>query len=112
MLTLVTFHANLCTNVLISSHIAPLRHHNYKFMAFYMYTRIQNICTGMSAQRASEVALQKMADRVKGHGGVVTVSKDGDIGKHFTTERMAWAWIKAGKLHYGLNCGEDFIAAE
>lgn len=53
-----------------------------------------------------------MANRVKGHGGVVTVSKDGDIGKHFTTERMAWAWIKAGKLHYGLNCGEDFIAAE
>lgn len=84
----------------------------YKFMAFYMYTRIWNICTGMSAQKASEVALQKMADRVKGHGGVVTVSKDGDIGKHFTTERMAWAWIKAGKLHYGLNCGEDFIAAE
>lgn len=68
--------------------------------------------SGMSAQKASEVALQKMADRVKGHGGVVTVSKDGDIGKHFTTERMAWAWIKAGKLHYGLNCGEDFIAAE
>lgn len=68
--------------------------------------------SGMSAQKASEEALQKMADRVKGHGGVVTVSKDGDIGKHFTTERMAWAWIKAGKLHYGLNCGEDFIAAE
>lgn len=68
--------------------------------------------SGMSAQKASEEALQKMADRVKGHGGVVTVSKDGDIGKHFTTERMAWAWIKAGKLHYGLNSGEDFIAAE
>ncbi|XP_078313886.1 isoaspartyl peptidase/L-asparaginase-like isoform X2 [Crassostrea virginica] len=65
--------------------------------------------SGMSAQAASEAALQKMAARVKGHGGVVTVGKDGDIGMHFTTERMAWSWIKAGKLHYGLNSGENFV---
>ena len=65
--------------------------------------------TGMSAQAASEAALQKMAARVRGHGGVVTVGKDGDIGMHFTTERMAWSWIKAGKLHYGLNSGENFV---
>ncbi|XP_062595489.1 isoaspartyl peptidase/L-asparaginase-like [Saccostrea cucullata] len=64
---------------------------------------------GMSAQEASEAALQKMNRRVQGSGGVVAVSKGGDIGKHFTTERMAWAWIKAGKLHYGLNSGEDFV---
>lgn len=67
------------------------------------------IYIGLAAQVASETALQKMATRVQGSGGVVTVSKDGGIGKHFTTERMAWAWIKEGKLHYGLECGEDFV---
>lgn len=63
---------------------------------------------GMSAQEASEKALLNMSSRVGGSGGVVTLDKTGEIGKHFTTERMAWSWIKEGKLHYGLNPGEDF----
>ncbi|KAK3092679.1 hypothetical protein FSP39_005815 [Pinctada imbricata] len=70
-----------------------------------------NMEQGLSAQEATEKALQSMANRVQGSGGAVTVSKDGDIGKHFTTERMAWSWIKDGQLHYGLNPGEDFSQA-
>ena len=44
-----------------------------------------------------------MADRVNGSGGVIVVSSDGDIAKHFTTERMAWASAKNGMLQFGLN---------
>ena len=65
--------------------------------------------SGLSAQEASESALRSMAQRVSGSGGVVTISCHGDIGVHFTTERMAWAWMKEGQLHYGLNPGEDFV---
>lgn len=53
-----------------------------------------------------------MVDRVKGYGGVVIVSKDGDIGKYFIIERMVWVWIKVGKFYYGLNFGVDFIVVE
>ncbi|XP_021362086.1 isoaspartyl peptidase/L-asparaginase-like [Mizuhopecten yessoensis] len=63
---------------------------------------------GMDPQTASETALTFMFKRVQGSGGVVVLNNCGNIGKHFTTERMAWAWIKDGVLHYGLNPGDDF----
>lgn len=49
-----------------------------------------------------------MATRVQGSGGVVVVDKHGNVGKHFTTERMAWSWIKDDQLCYGLNPSEHF----
>ncbi|XP_041350653.1 isoaspartyl peptidase/L-asparaginase-like [Gigantopelta aegis] len=64
---------------------------------------------GLSPQEASESALRSMAERVSGSGGVITISNHGNVGKHFTTERMAWAWLKEGQMHYGLNPGEDFV---
>ncbi|XP_060077111.1 isoaspartyl peptidase/L-asparaginase-like [Ylistrum balloti] len=63
---------------------------------------------GMDPQTASETALSFMAVRVQGSGGVVVLNNCGNPGKYFTTERMAWAWIKDDILHYGLNPGEDF----
>ncbi|XP_033762526.1 isoaspartyl peptidase/L-asparaginase-like [Pecten maximus] len=63
---------------------------------------------GMTPQTASETALTFMAKRVQGSGGVVVLNDNGNIGRHFTTERMAWAWVKDNVLHHGLNPGEDF----
>ena len=57
----------------------------------------------MSAQDAAEKSLSYMADRVNGSGGVIVVSSHGDIAKHFTTERMAWASAKDGILQFGLD---------
>ncbi|KAL3874959.1 hypothetical protein ACJMK2_037906 [Sinanodonta woodiana] len=62
---------------------------------------------GMTAQEAVESALMKMNQRVNGHGGVIVVSKNGDIGKYFTTPRMTWALVKDDKLHFGIEDGED-----
>ncbi|KAK3608610.1 hypothetical protein CHS0354_042608 [Potamilus streckersoni] len=62
---------------------------------------------GMTAQVAAEKALMKMDKRVNGHGGVIVVGKNGDIGKFFTTPRMTWAWVKDNKLHYGIEDAED-----
>ncbi|CAC5357271.1 ASRGL1 [Mytilus coruscus] len=63
---------------------------------------------GKSVQEAAEESLSAMATRVQGSGGVVVVDKHGNVGKHFTTERMAWSWIKDNQLNYGLNPSEHF----
>ena len=63
---------------------------------------------GKSVQEAAEKSLSYMATRVQGSGGVVVIDKHGNVGKHFTTERMAWSWIKDKQLCYGLNPSEHF----
>ena len=50
-----------------------------------------------------------MSQRVGGTGGVIVLDKTGNIGKHFNTERMAWASIQDYKLYYGLNPGENHM---
>ena len=62
---------------------------------------------GNSVQGAAEEGLEYMAERVRGTGGIVMVSKDGDFGFHFTTERMAWASLSDGLLNYGIDPGEN-----
>ena len=69
---------------------------------------ILNQYLGKSVQEAAEASLLAMATRVQGSGGVVVVDKHGNVGKHFTTERMAWSWIKDDLLCYGLNPSEHF----
>ena len=64
---------------------------------------------GLSAQLSSEESLSFMSQRVGGTGGVIVLDKMGNIGKHFTTERMAWASLQDQELHYGINPGDDII---
>ncbi|XP_072031163.1 isoaspartyl peptidase/L-asparaginase-like [Amphiura filiformis] len=64
---------------------------------------LYNMQQGMSSQAAAEKSLDYMTERLAGAGGVVVVSNHGDIGYHFTTERMAWASAKDGILNYGIN---------
>lgn len=65
-----------------------------------------SLMPGMPTQDATVAALQNMSGRVQGSGGAVVVSKDGDFGIHFTTERMAWAAMREGELSSGLNPGD------
>ena len=65
------------------------------------------VTAGKSAQTATEEGLDYMAKRVKGTGGIVMVTKDGDFGFHFTTERMAWATLSGDTLKYGIDPGDD-----
>ena len=52
-----------------------------------------------------------MAERVEGSGGVIVLGRTGDVGRYFTTERMAWASVSGstGTLHYGIEPGEDSV---
>lgn len=73
-------------------------------LAYQVMTQMK---AGLKPDEAAEVALKQMEERVKGHGGVIVLSNKGVVGKHFTTARMAWAWARDGKLHYGIKKDED-----
>jgi L-asparaginase / beta-aspartyl-peptidase len=64
---------------------------------------------GIGAREAAEKALNYMRDRTGGTGGVIVISNQADVGFHFTSKRMAWAYVKDDQLHYGINAGEDFV---
>jgi hypothetical protein len=52
-------------------------------------------------------ALDYMKQRVGGCGGMVAVdSKSGQTAHHCTTERMAWASMSHGLVHYGLESSD------
>lgn len=50
-----------------------------------------------------------MLERIGKTAGAITIAKDGSIGVAFTSKRMAWAYMKDGQVHYGINRGEHFI---
>lgn len=60
------------------------------------------LVAGLSTQTAAERALEYMEQRVGGAGGVIAINNTGEIGKHFTTERMPWATISEETLEYGI----------
>ena len=39
--------------------------------------------------------------------GIIGIGKDGIPVYSFKTQQMAWAWARDGKLHNGVNPGED-----
>lgn len=75
------------------------------------YQIISMMRQGISAQKAADTALENMAQRVHGYGGVIVLSNNGDCVSSFTTDRMSWAYVKKGEVHHGVNDGEHFIEA-
>ncbi len=49
-----------------------------------------------------------MFERTKGEGGVIAISKEGEMGIGFNSDQMSWAYARDGILHYGVDVGEDF----
>ncbi|MFX0211723.1 MAG: isoaspartyl peptidase/L-asparaginase [Candidatus Hodarchaeota archaeon] len=58
---------------------------------------------GRSPQRAAEIVIDKIAG-IGGFGGIILVDREGRIGYHFNTVRMAYALIsKEGQLDSGID---------
>ena len=53
-----------------------------------------------------EQSLKHMGDRVKGCGGAVAVSREGEVGIAFSTPCMPWAYVKDHHLHFGIKPGQ------
>ena len=37
------------------------------------------------------------------------VDDAGDIGLHFTSERMPWAYVKNDEIHYGISMDDEHV---
>ncbi|XP_035255450.1 isoaspartyl peptidase/L-asparaginase [Anguilla anguilla] len=78
--------------------------HGESIMKVTLASRILfHIEQGRGPSEAVESCLQYMAERVKGGGGVIAVTRSGDWVARFTTERMAWAAAEGDVLSYGLD---------
>ena len=62
-----------------------------------------------SASDATEKVLEEMTNRLEETAGAITVGANGDIGHYWTSEKMAWAYQRGNKIHYGIKKGEDFV---
>ena len=47
-----------------------------------------------------------MTKRLDNTAGAITLSKNGDVGVHFSSNRMSWAYIKSNKIFYGIEQNE------
>ena len=62
---------------------------------------------GVPLATALQRALDVMATRVGGAGGLIGVTPQGGVAHAFTTTRMAWAQIAHGCLKSGIDVGEE-----
>jgi beta-aspartyl-peptidase (threonine type) len=78
--------------------------HGESIMRIMLAARVCSLLqAGLSAQEAAREALRHMDARVGGRGGVIVVTKSGDLGVSFTTDRMAWASISDGVMRSGID---------
>ncbi len=62
--------------------------------------------SGCDAKVATEIALTYMHERTGGTAGAITLSNKGQIGIHFNSKRMAWAYARNGEIHFGIDPDE------
>lgn len=60
-----------------------------------------------TAQQATEEACKEMTERLVGTGGAITIDAKGQVGIYWTSKRMAYAYVKGGKIFYGINHNEQ-----
>ncbi|XP_035432310.2 probable isoaspartyl peptidase/L-asparaginase GA20639 isoform X1 [Spodoptera frugiperda] len=63
---------------------------------------------GTDANTATTMAVNGMTSRLHNTAGAITLSKNGEVGVHFSSNRMSWAYIRDGQIFYGINPGEQF----
>lgn len=63
----------------------------------------------MSAQEATAQVLEDMTRRFNQTAGVISIDPKGNLGIHFTSRRMSWAYQRGGELHFGIDKDEDNV---
>jgi beta-aspartyl-peptidase (threonine type) len=48
-----------------------------------------------NTQRAAELAIEMLASRLNGHGGLIVLDAQGSVGIAYNTPRMAWGIRRA-----------------
>ncbi|CAK6433455.1 unnamed protein product [Pipistrellus nathusii] len=64
---------------------------------------------GKTLEEAAALALGHMQSKLRGLGGVILLDSAGAWAARWTSESMAWAAAKDGKLHVGVNLGDTRV---
>lgn len=65
----------------------------------------------MNPSEAILTVLTGMESKIpKAEGGVIAITKDGNVGFNWNSDQLARAYVKKNEMtiHYGVNRGEDF----
>ncbi len=77
--------------------------HGEKIMKIVLAKEVINfIAQGCSAQEAADKGIKLIWERLKGRAGVIVIDKNGNIGISYNTPRMAYAYVKKGKIYSGI----------
>lgn len=64
---------------------------------------IDVMATGQSVKDSIMHCVTQMEKRFNGYAGAIAVSPKGEIGIYHSAPQMAWAYVQAGKVHYGFH---------
>ena len=77
--------------------------HGEKIMKIVLAKEVINfIAQGCSAQEAADKGIKLIWERLKGRAGVIVIDKNGNTGISYNTPRMAYAYVKKGKIYSGI----------
>jgi beta-aspartyl-peptidase (threonine type) len=63
---------------------------------------VDRVATGSSPQQAANAAIDYLYGRLQGHGGIILLGPDGQIGIAHNTPRMAWGYANPTGHHLGV----------
>lgn len=63
---------------------------------------------GEDAETATRTVLEEMTARLSQTAGAITIDAAGNVGLYWTSEKMAWAYLRGNRVHYGIRHGDDF----
>ncbi|CAH0563342.1 unnamed protein product [Brassicogethes aeneus] len=73
------------------------------------HTIIKSMESGRNAEQATHESLCKMKARLNNSAGAITLSKTGEVGIGFNSNRMAWAYQKGDEIHFGIDPNEKHV---
>ncbi len=65
---------------------------------------VDRVGAGNSPQYAAEAAIHHLHSRLSGHGGIILLDPQGNIGIAHNTPRMAWGCARADGIQLGITC--------
>ena len=68
---------------------------------------VRNVEDGLSPVLACEKSVNKMATSIQGVGGVIALNSNGEFGKAFSTDHIAWASVRECVVKFGLGDQAD-----
>lgn len=64
---------------------------------------------GEDAETATRITLEQMTARLTHTAGAITIDAKGNVGHYFTAKKMAWAYRKGDKVHFGIKPDDNFV---